>query len=293
MQDSTLAPTNALSESQKAALLTLLGDEDEAVHQAVRARVLSLGAAAREWLRPHACSRNRLLAQRVAGILRELDAREAHERFWRFCLAHCEHFDIEAAAWMLAQTAYPEINVEGYQALLDELAGELRPRIALYRRGNQILSRINEHLFQEAGFEGNLEGDDEPDHCYLNRVLDRRVGNAHTLSLLYIAVARRLRLPIAPVDLAGHCLCRYQTAAEEIYIDPFHHGRLLSRADCVHHLIRIHAQVKDDYLSPVSARHWLCRLCEHLAHLYEAANRPEESARIQKYVAMLNLRVLA
>jgi regulator of sirC expression with transglutaminase-like and TPR domain len=283
MQESPVAATNALRESEKAALLTLLCDEDEAVYDAVRAKLVSLGAAAREWLRPHASSRDRLLARRVAGILRQIDAQEAHERFQRFCWSHPEHFDIEAAAWLLARTTYPEINVEGYQAVLDDFANELRPRIALYRRGNQILSRINEYLFQEQNFGGHQDSRDEPDNCYLNRVMDRRVGNAHTLSLLYVALARRLELPVAPVDLAGHFLCRYQTASEEIYIDPFHHGRLLTRTDCVHHLIRIHAPVKDNYLSPVSSRYWLYRLCDYLAGLYEAANRPAEAARIRQY----------
>lgn len=292
MQESALATTNTLRESEKAALVTLLGDEDEAVYEAVRAKLFSLGAGVREWLRPQMFSRNRLVARRAREILREFDRKEAEERFKNFCFMHPQHFDMEQAAWLLARTTYPEINVEGYEALLDGFAADLRPRIALYRRGNQILSRINAYLFQERNFAGHSESEDDPENCYLNRVLDRRVGNAHTLSLLYLAVADRLELPIAPVDLAGHFVCRYQTASEEIYIDPFHHGRLLTRADCVHHLIRTHAEVKDNYLSPVSERYWLFRLCEHLAELYRRHGQETEHKRISHYLSLMRVRVL-
>ncbi|MDW8308650.1 MAG: transglutaminase-like domain-containing protein [Verrucomicrobiales bacterium] len=291
MQESPVAATPALRESEKAALITLLGDEDPAVYEAVRSKLLSLGAAAQEWLRPHMFSRNRLVARRVSEIVQAIGREEAHQRFRRFCLTHADHFDMEEAAWLLAQTTDPEINVEAYQAVLDEFAAELRPRTALFRRGSQILSRVNDFLFREQNFSGHSESEDEPEHCYLNRVLDRRVGNAHTLCLVYIAVAKRLELPIAPVDLAGHFLCRYQTAAEEIYIDAFHHGRLLTRADCVHHLIRTQAEVKDNYLSPVSSRYWMQRLCEHLAGLYEAAEAPAEAARIREYLGLMSPRL--
>jgi regulator of sirC expression with transglutaminase-like and TPR domain len=292
MHESTVETAKALRESEKAALLTLLGDEDDAVYAAVRARLLSLGGSAREWLRPHQFSRNRLVAGRVSEILRQLDRDEADQRFSRFCLSHGEDFDLETAAWLLAQTAYPDINVEGYTAMLDEFAGELRSRIALYRRGNQILGRINDFLFREQGFAGNLDGEDEPDHFYLNRVVDRRAGNATSLSLLYAVIARRLGLPVAGVDLAGHFLCRYQTAAEEIYIDAFHHGRLLSRADCVHYLIRNRCDVKDNYLSPVRPRYWLYRLCEQLSELYRRRGETPEFERVSRYLAMIHVRVL-
>jgi regulator of sirC expression with transglutaminase-like and TPR domain len=137
-----------------------------------------------------------------------------------------------------------------------------------------------------------LDGEDEPDHFYLNRVVDRRAGNATSLSLLYAVIARRLGLPVAGVDLAGHFLCRYQTAAEEIYIDAFHHGRLLSRADCVHYLIRNRCDVKDNYLSPVRPRYWLYRLCEQLSELYRRRGETPEFERVSRYLAMIHVRVL-
>ena len=44
----------------------------------------------------------------------------------------------------------------------------------------------------------------DPENSYLNRVMDRRTGNPINLCLLYILLARRLRLPVAGIGLPGH-----------------------------------------------------------------------------------------
>jgi len=61
------------------------------------------------------------------------------------------------AVWLLAQTQYPDINVEAYQALLDSFAAELRERLDLTREAKEVLTRINSYLFEELGFSGNEE----------------------------------------------------------------------------------------------------------------------------------------
>ncbi len=46
----------ALSQSQRAALISLLVDEDPAIYQIVRRKILSYGQLACEWLQPHMLS---------------------------------------------------------------------------------------------------------------------------------------------------------------------------------------------------------------------------------------------
>src|SRR5438876_1144393 len=80
-----------------------------------------------------------------------------------------------------------------------------------------VLGVINQHLFTELGFHGNEQNYYEPDNSYLNRVLDRRTGNPISLCLIYLLIARRLRLPIAGIGMPGHFLVRYQSSTAEIY----------------------------------------------------------------------------
>ena len=52
----TISSAKELSPSEQAALIKLLADDDPAVYQLVREKILSCGPGAGEWLRPHALS---------------------------------------------------------------------------------------------------------------------------------------------------------------------------------------------------------------------------------------------
>ena len=283
-----IAAPGEVRDSQKAALINLLADEDTSVYQAVRGKFLSLGATARDWLSPHALSSDPLLRRRAQEIIRHFDRQTADDCFLGFCLKHGADFDIEEGAWLLARTQYPDINVEAYQALLDNFAAELRQRVALYQRGNQKLGQINEYLFNELSFAGNESDYYDPENSYLNRVLDRRTGNPINLCLLYLLMARRLRLPMVGIGLPGHFICRYQSTSDEIYIDVFNHGRLLTKTDCIHYLIRGNYDVNEDYLSPVSARRLFQRICSNLRQTYLQLSNDEEATRVQRYLVALS-----
>jgi len=282
-----IATTRELREAEKTALIKLLADEELSVYAAVRERILSFGPSARTWLRPHGLDSDPLVRRRTQEIVRHFDRQAADNRFLAFCLQHGEAFDLEEGAWLLAQTQYPDINVEAYQALLDSFVAELRQRMSLYKRANQILTKINEYLFVELGFAGNEQNYYDPDNSFLNRVLDRRTGNPISLCLLYMLLARRLRLPMAGIGLPGHFICRYQSTSDEIFVDAFNHGRLLTKADCIHYLVRGNYDVDDEYLSPVTSRRLFHRLCTNLHQIFLQLEMPDDAKRFQHYLVAL------
>ena len=276
-----------LSDRERAALITLLADEDPTVHQAVREKILSLGPNTRRWLQPHTLSSDPRLRRRIQELIRHFDGQSADNSFLAFCLRQGENCDLEEGAWLLACTQYPDINVEAYQALLDSFVAELRQRVGLYQRANQILGQVNQYLFNELSFTGNEQNYYDPDNSYLNRVLDRRTGNPVSLCLFYLLIARRLQLPMVGVGLPGHFLCRYQSSADEIYVDVFNHGRQLTKTDCVQQLVRGNYDLNDDYLSPVSSRRILQRSCRNLHQIYLQLEMPEAATRFQRYLVAL------
>ncbi len=277
----------ASQERRHAALLNLLGDENTEVYHTVREQILAEGDAACAWLQPHTLSNDPVLRRRVQEIIRFMDRQAGDNRFLTFCLNHGEEFDLEAATWLLAQTQFPGINVEAYQALLDGYANSLRERMDRRGRASMTLEKINRYLFDELGFKGNEQNYYEPDNSYLNRVLDRRTGNPITLCLFYMLLARRLKLPIAGIGLPGHFICRHQSASGEIYVDVFNHGRLLTKADCVHYLVRGNYDLREEYLAPVSPRRIFLRICSNLHQIYIELGLKDDATRLQRYVVAL------
>jgi regulator of sirC expression with transglutaminase-like and TPR domain len=276
-----------LSVSQREALISLLADDDPAVYRTVREKILSYGPSAREWLRPHTLSNNPVLCRRAQQLVHQFGRQNADNRFLVFCLKQGEELDLEQGSWLLAQTKYPEINAEAYQALLDGYAGELRERINFNAGEKTILTTINRYLFGELGFFGNEQNFYEPENSYLNCVIDRRTGNPISLCVVCLLLARRLRLPIAGIGLPGHFVCRFQSSASELYIDAFNQGKLMTKADCVQYLLRGHYGLQDDYLTPVSPRRILMRVCGNLHRIYYHLKLPEETTRLQRYLIAL------
>ncbi|HWQ91726.1 MAG TPA: transglutaminase-like domain-containing protein [Clostridia bacterium] len=277
----------ALSHGQKEALLKLLGDEDPMVFHSIRNTILAQGPAAVDWVKWYVLSDDPAIRRRARSIVLHFQRQEADNEFLAFCLKHGQEFDLEHGAWLLARTRYPDINVEGYRALLDVYARELRARMESASDPHHSLLVLNQFCFEELGFAGNEENYYDPDNSYLNKVLDRRTGNPINLCLVYLVLARRLQLPVTGIGLPGHFICRFQSSSAELYIDPFNRGKLLSKADCVQFLLQGNYSLREEYLSPVSPRRIMLRICGNLHQIYLHLDDEAESTRLQRYLVSL------
>ncbi len=283
----TITTQEELSDSQKAAFLTLLADDDPAVYRKIRNKIISFGPTATEWLRPHSLSRDPALRRRAQEIILSFERQAADNEFLAFCLKHGETLDLETGAWKLAQTQYPDINIAGYQALLDSYARDLQEEMLDAAEPEDRLSALNGYLFDELGFNGNEDQYYDPENSYLNRVLDRRTGNPINLCMVYLLLARRLGLPLTGIGLPGHFICRYQSSSAEVYVDVFNRGKFLTKADCVQYLLQGNYSVREDYLAPVTPRRLLLRICGNLHQIYLHLEQSEAATRLQRYLVAL------
>jgi len=287
MNVSQAKSTGKLEERHRKALVSLLADEDAKVYRTVRATILSYGPSSSDWMREHTRSSDPVLRRRASEIVNHFARQDADNQFLAFCLNQGEDFDLERGVLLLCRTQYPQINLEAYSALLDDYAGELRERLDLNGAVDHIIRVINDYLFRELKFTGDEQNFYNPENSYFNMVLDRKIGTPISLSLLYLLLARRLRLPMAIIGLPGHFLCRFQSSRAEIYIDPFHGGRLLVKADCIKLVMTLQHRFDDSFLAPVSARRILQRICHTLHQIYTQQKSAHQAERIQRYLVAL------
>ncbi len=276
------------SESQKQAILTLLADEDQGVFEQIRDTILERGPAAAEWLQQYTLDSDPLLRKRARGIVSHFEQQTADTEFLRFCLSSGEKLSVEEGVWLLAKTGFPEINIAAYIAVLDEYAEKLKDRIDFGACSEQMLATINYFLYHDLGYNGNIANYYDPENSYLNRVVDRRTGNPISLCAIYMFVAKRLHLPIAGIGMPDHFLCRFQTSREEIYIDAFEKGKMLTRGQCTKLLIQRGHDPHDSFLAPISPRRMLLRICSNLQHAYTTQDRTEDATRLQRYIVALS-----
>jgi regulator of sirC expression with transglutaminase-like and TPR domain len=196
--------------------------------------------------------------------------------------------DLAIAALMIARIEYPKLDAGPYLDRLDALGREASLRVAAAPvvpgaapprvdpdRYARVMA-LNEYLFKELRFVGNEVHYEDPRNSYLNEVLDRRTGIPITLALLYIEVARRAGLHVEGINFPGHFLLRCRARrgtpySEDLIIDAFHGGALLSEGAC-RELLRRHAGTDADFgshlLGRATKQQILARVLLNLKRIY-------------------------
>ncbi|MCF7669986.1 MAG: transglutaminase-like domain-containing protein [Verrucomicrobia bacterium] len=284
----TTTRADELTCDQRKALLTLLCDEDQAVYQTIRQKIIEISPSPATWLEPYLLSDDPILRRRVNELHKTIAKRRTDLDFLKFCLNNGEGLDIEKGAALLSKTAYPDVNLEGYYALLDYFTEEFAVNTSRHKNIYWALAELNEFLFCELKFKGNERDYYNPDNNYLTRVIDRRLGNPLSICLIYTLIGRRLKMPISGIGMPGHFLCRYQSPTESIYIDAFNHGKMLSKQDCIKYLIESGHGYHESFLAPISPRRMLLRMCSNLHQTYVDAGDVEQTLRVQRYIIALS-----
>jgi len=195
--------------------------------------------------------------------------------------------DLAHACLLIAQDAYPRLEVERYLGDIERMALRLRGRTPQSLGAEERVAALNEFLFEDLGYRGNTEEYYDPRNSYLNDVMDRRIGIPISLSVLYMAVGRRVGLPLEGVSFPGHFLVRLRLRAGVLVLDPFAAGAPLSEADLRERLQRVippgltpsipvSELPLDQFLEAASNRQILARVLRNLKATYRETDKPQQ-----------------
>lgn len=151
----------------------------------------------------------------------------------------------------------PDLDVDQRLAQLDRMAGQV---------SEPTLNGVCRLLFRDLGFHGNTDDYYDPANSFLDVVLDRRVGNPITLSVLTLSISRRCGAPLDPVGMPGHFLLRDRVDTG-VYIDAFDGGTQLDEAGCralFRRLAGPQASFAPEFLLPTPAPLVLARILNNL-----------------------------
>lgn len=187
------------------------------------------------------------------------------------------------SALVIARVECPRLDPEPYIARLDAMGDAARRVVERHASSSGDMSAqcgvkaLNEYLFDELGFTGNLDKYEDPRNSCLNEVLDRRTGIPITMSLVYIEVARRAGLRAEGVNFPGHFLVRVlqdlhtDDPGDGLIVDAFHGGAILNEHDCrllLHRHMGEEAAWAPELLARATRRHILVRMLLNLKRLY-------------------------
>jgi regulator of sirC expression with transglutaminase-like and TPR domain len=221
------------------------------------------------------------------------------EKFQELLTNDDARIDLARACLMIAEDAYPKLDVERYLGEIERLAMRLRGCIPQGFGAEERLAALNQYLFEELGFSGNTNEYYDPRNSYLNEVIDRRTGIPITLSIVYIELGRRIGLPLEGVSFPGHFLVRLKVRGGVLVLDPFAAGAPQSEGDLRERLQRVIPEgVADDvpvaelpldqFLEAASTRQILARVLRNLKGIYRQIEKPERMLEVMNRIIVVS-----
>jgi regulator of sirC expression with transglutaminase-like and TPR domain len=193
--------------------------------------------------------------------------------------------DLARSCLLVAQDAYPALDVDHYMAEIERMAARLRARTPNATAAEEKVIALNQFLFEDLGYSGNAADYYDPRNSYLNEVIDRRTGIPITMAIVYMEVGRRIGLPLEGVSFPGHFLVRVPMRRGMLVLDAFEGGLPQSEDELRERLKRVVPRGTtgrvppeelplDQFLEPATNRQILGRLLRNLKGIFREKDDP-------------------
>lgn len=274
------------SESQINALIHLLSDQDIHIAQTIHEQLVVIGQPALPFLtQAQETLNNDTLQDRIKSVVADIRLIDIEQSLKALNTSPAESPDLETGAFLIAQAAYPDLDIQAYQQQIEDMVTILKQRCEPSMAPRQAIQMINQHLFQELGLKGNTQDYYDPDNSFLHQVLDHRVGIPISLCVLYLLIGQRLNVPVVGVGMPGHFIVRLQT--EPVFIDCFNQGVILSQQDCAKFLQDYGVDFDSHYLDPISNKQILARMLRNLVAIYQKRDESQQAERFNRLLAIV------
>jgi len=158
---------------------------------------------------------------------------------------------------------------------------------------------LNHYLFTAHEFTINHKNLHSPQNCYLNQLLDTKKGNAVSVAMLYVILARQLGLPAFFVDFPRNPLVAIVDArlARKVhgkhtrtdilfYINPSNKGSIASPKEVKYHLKKNSFLPEENYSEQKPDTLFVRRLLESLFEAFHSVGFPEKEDRVAQLIQM-------
>lgn len=197
---------------------------------------------------------------------------------------------LEYALLTLGKFGNPTLRVQDYQKKLDKLSSHIGSEIAYTPSITEKMQILLQYVFRELRFRGDSTEYHHPDNAYLDRVIDRRKGLPIMLSAVVMFLGRRLNLPFYGVNMPIHFMLMYKTHNQDILIDPFDGGTIVTYNQCCYFLKKNGIEPRQEHLEKADESEILVRCIRNLKHSYAKNGNEQRVAGLQKLLQIAELR---
>lgn len=138
-----------------------------------------------------------------------------------------------------------------------------------------MLAHLHQVLFDEMKFSGNTTQYHAVENSHITSVLTSKRGLPITLSAVYALVGRQLGMVVHGLGLPGHFCVGVEVDGKVMIVNPFDDGGVLNRKEALAWVRNTHGaqEWSDEWMQPVTHRHWLTRVMQNLLHSYSECDK--------------------
>ncbi len=279
------------------ALVSMLDEPDSLVYDQIRSRIHAFGMDAIPVLEARwEDSFDPLLQERIEEIIHRIhfDDLQAALSSW----VQLGNDDLLKGFMMVARYQYPDINAEKVIKQVGQLVQDVWLELNSSLTALEKIKVVNHILFDVHKYKGNKSNIKSPDNLYLNTLLETKKGNPLSIGILYIIIARSLKLPVYGVDLPNHFVLAYledfpgsDESPDQVnalfYINPFNRGTLFTHNEIEAYIRQMNLPHNETYFNPCTNITIIRRVFDELIDLHEMLGNKGKVEELKKLAAVL------
>lgn len=258
-----------MEEKEIKALVSLLDDEDRQIVAHVEEKILSIGSAVIPYLELEwESSFNPVVQQRIEELIHVLQYDLVKKRLQDWYAS--EDKDLLTGMWIVSTYQYPDTELTKLKQDLEQIYYDtwLEYRNDLYPYDQ--VKVINSVLFGKLKFGANSKNFHSPGNSLINVVLETHKGNPITLSVIYMLVAQKLKMPVYGVNLPNLFILTYKDDKHaQFYINAFNRGLIFSKQDIENYINELHLTPQNSFFEPCDNVEVIRRTLRNLVMSFE------------------------
>ena len=190
---------------------------------------------------------------------------------FRKLLSRNPDIDIVEAALELERDADSQLEFQATHRWIEDRATELQTPAMPALSEREMLEAMSQTLAETHGLGGDAACYESAESSYLSRVIATGRGIPISLSLLYVAVGRKLGLQVYGVGAPSHFLVACETGSKRVFVDPFSHGRILEESQTLEWLADVTGLARHRIQAtfrPAGPREIIVRMLNNLKRLH-------------------------
>lgn len=281
-------------------LIYLLDDEDPEIYFSVSQKMISMGQGVLPDLERICWSNhsNHVLQDRLEYVIHKINYHRVKEAFKTWIDNGAT--DLLEALILIASFQYPDLDTDWINERVDNIYKNIYFKLNLRQTPLMSVSVFNQAFYDI--FEFRATNNHLPQSFFINYVLSTKKGDGIFLSILYLIIAQRLKLPIQGVCIPNHLILAYvkdkkrkkKAASDkndlkrvEFYVNPEDKGAIFTKREIEEYLLAENVPRDMAYFYPCTNKTILHMFLQSLAHAYQRGGELEKDHELHELMHML------